>query len=157
MRLVHRLSSISLSIVVLCFFGCRHSGLQGTQTSRGFSLILGDIMFATGKADLMPDAMHTTDAVADFLKENPKRSVLIEGFTDSTGSIPFNLKLSQQRADAVRDALVATGITNERITTRGYGEKFPSASNTTPEDRQKNRRVEIIILDEGVTAESKMR
>jgi len=157
MKPVHWLISILFTIIILSSFGCNRSELQGTQTDRGLSLTLEDIMFATGKAALMPGAMKTTDAIADFLKKNPKRNLLIEGFTDSTGSVQFNIKLSQQRADAVRDALVSKGVANGIITTKGYGEQFPAASNATPAGRQKNRRVEIIILDEGVKAESKMR
>ena len=101
--------------------------------------------------------MHSIDILADFLRKYPKRNVLIEGFTDSTGTETYNLGLSQQRADAVRDSLRARGIATERITTQGYGKQFPVASNKTPAGRQQNRRVEIIILDEGVSAEKMMR
>ena len=63
--------------------------------------------------------------LAEFLKTYPKRNVLIEGHSDSLGNEEFNLKLSQQRADAVRDLLVARGITSQRIRTKGYGARFP--------------------------------
>jgi outer membrane protein OmpA-like peptidoglycan-associated protein len=100
--------------------------------------------------------MHSIDILADFLRKYPKRSVLIEGFTD-IGTETYNLGLSQQRADAVRDSLRARGIDTERITAKGYGKQFPVASNKTPAGRQQNRRVEITILDEGVSAEKMMR
>jgi outer membrane protein OmpA-like peptidoglycan-associated protein len=133
------------------------SELRARQTEKGIVLTLGDILFETGKASLMPGALRSIDILADFLKKYPKRNVLIEGFTDSTGTETYNLGLSQQRADAIRESLRARSIGAERITTRGYGEQFPIASNNTPAGRQQNRRVEIIILDEGVSAEKMKR
>ena len=73
---------------------------------------------------------------------------MIEGYTDSTGSNDYNQKLSVRRADAVRTALIDMGISSDRISTRGYGEEFPVASNKTAAGRQQNRRVEIILSDE---------
>jgi outer membrane protein OmpA-like peptidoglycan-associated protein len=133
------------------------SELKAKQTEKGIVLTLGDILFETGKANLMPGTMHSIDILADFLRKYPKRNVLIEGFTDSIGTETYNLGLSQQRADAVRDSLRARGIATERITAKGYGKQFPVASNKTPAGRQQNRRVEITILDEGVSAEKMMR
>jgi len=133
------------------------SELKARQTDRGVILTLGDILFETGKANLMSGAMRSIDILADFLKKYPKRNVLIEGFTDSTGSETYNLGLSQQRANAVSDALIAKGITTERITAKGYGEQFPIAGNNTQAGRQQNRRVEIVILDEGVSPEKMLR
>ena len=131
--------------------------LKAKQTEKGIVLTLGDILFETGKANLMPGAMHSIDILADFLKKYPKRNVLIEGFTDSTGSETYNLGLSQRRADSVRDALTARGIAAERITAKGYGKRFPVASNSTSAGRQQNRRVEITILEEGVSPEKMSR
>jgi outer membrane protein OmpA-like peptidoglycan-associated protein len=133
------------------------SELKAKQTEKGIVLTLGDILFETGKAHLLPGAVRSIDILADFLKKYQKRHVLIEGFTDSFGTETYNLGLSQQRADAVRDALGVRGIVAERITARGYGEQFPIASNKTSAGRQQNRRVEIIILDEGVSAEKMKR
>jgi OmpA-OmpF porin, OOP family len=133
------------------------SELKATQTEKGIVLTLGDILFETGKANLMPGAMHSIDILVDFLKKYPKRNVLIEGFTDSTGSETYNLGLSQRRADAVRDALIARSIGAERVTTKGYGERFPVTSNATSAGKQQNRRVEIIILEEGMSAEKMFR
>jgi outer membrane protein OmpA-like peptidoglycan-associated protein len=133
------------------------SELKAKQTEKGIVLTLGDILFETGKANLMPGAVRSMDVLADFMKKYPKRNVLIEGFTDSVGTETYNLGLSQQRADAVRDSLRSRGIGAERITTKGYGEQFPIASNKTPAGRQQNRRVEITILDEGVSAEKMKR
>jgi len=73
--------------------------------------------------------------------------VLVEGFTDSTGSPGLNMALSEERADAVRAALVSQGVPSDRIITRGYGEAYPVAGNQTPAGRQLNRRVEIVFSD----------
>lgn len=124
--------------------------LQARETERGLVLTLGDVLFETGKADLMAGAARSIDKLAEFLRENPDRSVLVEGHTDSTGGESFNLSLSQRRADAVRSALLARGIAPDRIIARGYGEQYPVADNNTSAGRQQNRRVEIVILDEGV-------
>ena len=131
--------------------------LKAKQTKGGVILTLADILFETGKASLMSGAMRSIDVLADFLKKYPTRNILIEGFTDSVGSETYNIGLSQQRADAVRDALKNAGIAGERITTKGHGERFSLASNAIPAGRQQNRRVEITILDEGVSAEQIVR
>ncbi|QTA82690.1 OmpA-like domain-containing protein, DUF4398 [Desulfonema limicola] len=133
------------------------SELQATQTDRGLVLTLGDVLFASGKSELMPGAMLSIDKLVMFLKENPKRNLLIEGHTDSVGSAMSNLALSQQRAESVRMALLARGLDNSRITTRGYGENYPIADNSINAGRQKNRRVEIIILNEGISGNSMLR
>ncbi len=121
--------------------------LKAKQTDRGIILTLGDILFATGKDILMPGAIDTIDKLVTFLKKYPNRNVLIEGHTDSVGGETYNLGLSQRRADAVGAALISKGISENRITAKGYGESRPVASNATSGGRQQNRRVEIVILD----------
>ena len=76
---------------------------------------------------------------------------------DNFGNEEFNVKLSQQRADAVRDLLVARGIAAQRIRTKGYGPKFPVVENDTAAGRQQNRRVEVVVLNEGATADGSTR
>lgn len=122
--------------------------LKAKQTDRGIVLTLGDILFAFGKDNLMPGAMSPIDRLAEFLKKYPTRDVLIEGHTDSIGSETYNLGLSQRRADSVKAALIARGINQSRLTSTGYGESRPVASNATDAGRQENRRVEIVILNE---------
>jgi outer membrane protein OmpA-like peptidoglycan-associated protein len=128
--------------------------LQAVKSERGLVITLGDVLFDTNKSELRSGALFTIDKLVAFLAEYPDRKVMIEGFTDSRGAEDYNQRLSELRAQAVRDTLVAKGIDSERIVTRGYGEAFPVASNETAEGRQRNRRVEVIISDEkGVLTE----
>ncbi len=133
------------------------SDLQGKMTERGIVLTMGDVLFAIGKADLSPGAVRNLDKLAGFLEKHPNRNLLIEGHTDSIGSDEFNRILSQRRADAVKEALVGKGISLDRVMTKGYGKQFPIAGNDTESGRQLNRRVEVVILNEGVTPETAIR
>jgi outer membrane protein OmpA-like peptidoglycan-associated protein len=133
------------------------SELKARQTDRGIVLTIGDVLFATGKATLSIDANRSVDKLSEFLKKYTSRNVLIEGHTDSVGSDELNLALSQQRADSVKERLVANGVDASRITTVGYGKKYPAASNDTAAGKQLNRRVEVIVLNEGIEAGSQMR
>lgn len=119
--------------------------LQAKETPRGLVVSLPDVLFDAGKSDLKAGAERTLEKLAGVLRDNPERSISIEGFTDSTGTEQLNRRLSEQRAATVRRALVDHGVNPERIQTRGYGENYPVASNDTPAGRQLNRRVEIII------------
>ncbi|HEU4617059.1 MAG TPA: OmpA family protein [Gammaproteobacteria bacterium] len=121
--------------------------LKTEQTSRGTVVTLGDVLFDTDKTDLKAGADRSIDRLADFMKQNPTREILIEGYTDSTGSDEHNRELSAGRARAVKQALVDRGIAEERIRTSGLGEDYPVASNDTSAGRQLNRRVEIVLSD----------
>jgi outer membrane protein OmpA-like peptidoglycan-associated protein len=133
------------------------SELKAQQTERGIVLTIGDVLFATGKANLSPDANKSVATLAEFLKKYPKRDVLIEGHTDSVGKDDYNMVLSRKRADSVKYKLMEDGIEAGRITTVGYGKKFPLASNDTMAGKAQNRRVEVIILNEGVKADTQFR
>ncbi|QOJ23982.1 MAG: OmpA family protein [Gammaproteobacteria bacterium] len=126
--------------------------LKAKKTDRGLVITLQDVLFRTNMAQLELDGLRTVHKLADFLKQYPERNVLIEGHTDSTGSDSYNQMLSERRAQAVRMALLDSGISSDRIAARGYGESFPVVSNDTAEHRQLNRRVEIILSDEGGVA-----
>ncbi|MDQ2640704.1 MAG: OmpA family protein [Pseudomonadota bacterium] len=119
--------------------------LQARPTDRGLVLTLGDVLFDTGQAALKPGAMGTIDRLANFLRESPGRSVVIEGHTDSTGSDALNLTLSESRASGVKAALMQRGVDAQRVVAVGKGKSAPIASNDTAAGRQQNRRVEIII------------
>jgi len=122
--------------------------LNAKKTARGTVITLGDVLFSTNKAQLASGGTRNVQKLADFLKQFMQRKVMIEGYTDSTGSNDYNQMLSVRRADAVRTALIDMGISSDRINTRGYGEEFPVASNKTAAGRQQNRRVEIILSDD---------
>ena len=122
--------------------------LNANKTERGLVVTLHDVLFDTNRARLKPGGIREVQKLADVLDKHPQRTVAIEGFTDSTGSDERNQELSEQRANAVRDALLGMGISANRITTRGYGKSLPVASNATQAGRQLNRRVEILISDE---------
>lgn len=122
--------------------------LQLRQTDRGVVVTLGDVTFSTGKAELAPDSRRNLESVVELLQSEPSRRIRIEGHTDDRGEASLNLKLSENRASAVRDALVKLGVDSQRITILGLGEDFPIADNATEEGRQQNRRVDVILLDE---------
>jgi outer membrane protein OmpA-like peptidoglycan-associated protein len=127
------------------------SDLKAKQTERGLVLTLSNVQFALNKADLSPGGIQAADQLAQFMKKYPKRNVMVEGYTDNTGSADYNQALSERRADSVRDALVSDGINPQRIVTKGFGEQYPVASNATLDGRQRNRRVEIVISDQNGT------
>jgi outer membrane protein OmpA-like peptidoglycan-associated protein len=119
--------------------------LNAKQTERGLVMTLGDVLFETGKADLLAGATANLDKLVEFLNEYEEKTVLIEGHTDSRGSDSFNLTLSQQRADSVRAYLTSRGIGSQRLSASGKGESTPVASNESSVGRQQNRRVEVVI------------
>ena len=133
------------------------SGLKAQQTERGIILTIGDVLFATGKAQLSPQANMSVTKLSEFLKNHPTRNVLIEGHTDSVGSDEYNQVLSGKRADSVKYELRNNGVEASRITTVGYGEKYPVASNDSANSRAMNRRVDVVILNEGVDAQTQIR
>lgn len=122
--------------------------LQATKSERGMVLTLGDVLFDTGRAELRSGAMRTVDQLATFMQSYPERNVIVEGHTDNVGAADFNQRLSEQRAEAVREALLVRGIASNRVRVRGFGYSYPVASNASAEGRQRNRRVEVIISDE---------
>lgn len=122
--------------------------LQAEKTERGMVLTLGDVLFDVNKADLKPAGIRTVRRLSDFMLQYEDRRVRVEGYTDSTGAESYNQDLSERRAMAVRDALVAEGVARSRVEVIGYGEAYPVASNETSAGRQQNRRVEIVISDE---------
>ncbi|NML61701.1 OmpA family protein [Massilia sp. RP-1-19] len=125
--------------------------LQAKQTERGMIITIGDVLFATNQATLTPAGVATVRKLSEVLVQNPERTVLVEGFTDSTGSAAHNQALSERRASSVRDALLGMDVGRERVAARGYGEAHPVAPNEAAGNRQLNRRVEIVLSNEGRT------
>jgi len=123
--------------------------LKAKETERGLVYTLGDVLFEFNEAELKPAAMQKLYPLVTLLRENPKRDILIEGHTDSVGSDPYNIELSQRRATAVRNFLVENGIAPDRINAHGYGKAYPVSTNTSAAGREQNRRVEVVVLREG--------
>jgi outer membrane protein OmpA-like peptidoglycan-associated protein len=119
--------------------------LEAKTTERGLVLTLGNVLFATGRADLKPGATTSLDKLVSFLNQYPDRNAVIEGHTDNVGSSVSNQALSQRRAESVNTYLLQQGIQSRRLAASGMGEDHPVASNDSESGRQQNRRVEIII------------
>ncbi|MDX1461212.1 MAG: OmpA family protein [Xanthomonadales bacterium] len=122
--------------------------LQLRQTESGVVVTLGDVLFDVGETTLANSAQASLVEVVDLLQSEPDKLIRIEGHTDSVGAAEANLALSEQRAASVRDALVGLGVSADRISVIGLGEDFPIASNETAEGRARNRRVDVILLDD---------
>lgn len=107
---------------------------------------LNNIFFETGKATLLPTSQNELDRLATILNDNPGMVIEIRGHTDNQGGADLNQSLSENRAKAVVEYLVSKGIDAKRLTSKGFGEKAPTATNDTPEGRAINRRVEFKII-----------
>lgn len=119
--------------------------ISATDTERGLVITMGSILFELNESELKSSSKTTVAKIADFLNQYPERDVLVEGFTDSTGSSDYNQTLSDKRAKAVTALLAGNGIDKNRLNAVGYGESYPAATNDTSLGRQKNRRVEIVV------------
>ncbi len=106
-------------------------------------IITHGINFDYNKTTIKPESMGTLNMIVQLMKENPDLKFEIGGHTDGDGEDAYNLKLSQQRADAVKAKLTSMGVTATRFTAKGYGESKPLAPNTSPENKANNRRVEF--------------
>lgn len=116
------------------------------EEKRGVVITMsGEVLFASGKYELLPIAQTKLDDVAKALKDQGFKSILVEGHTDSRGSASKNDELSQRRAEAVRSYLVSRGIPSDKITAQGIGSARPIATNNTAEGRANNRRVELVV------------
>jgi OmpA-OmpF porin, OOP family len=120
------------------------------KIDQGKVYIFGKVQFRSGKAQIDPRSEPLLDQIGEALKANPQvEHVRIEGHTDNVGGTRLNQKLSEERADAVKEALVKRGVDGDRLTTRGLGESRPLAPNKTAAGRAKNRRVEFFIAGGG--------
>lgn len=123
------------------------SAVANTRTSdRGLIVSLSSgILFDSGKSALKPGAKRMLTRIADQLKTDNSIKIAVEGHTDNVGKASMNQTLSEKRANAVREFLVKAGVSSDRITASGLGEKDPVATNKTTAGRQQNRRVELVI------------
>jgi outer membrane protein OmpA-like peptidoglycan-associated protein len=125
----------------------QNTGVSVTRSGDNIILNLpGNITFEVDKTQVKPDFVEILASVALVLKEYKSTMIEVAGHTDSTGSDAYNQLLSQQRAQAVSNILIRDGVAAVRIDTVGYGETRPIASNSTPQGRQQNRRVELTLL-----------
>jgi len=129
--------------------------LPTRDTPRGLVAEIGGVLFATAKATLEGGARESLARLSGVLSAYPALKLRIEGHTDNVGSDATNLKLSTDRAAAVRDYLVGQGVPAAGIEVAGLGPAAPVADNTTAEGRARNRRVEVIVSGEGITPSSR--
>ena len=127
--------------------------LETRETARGLIVNINDVLFDFNKYTLKPGAREKMAKVSGILLAYPGLKLQLEGHTDSVGSDDYNLKLSQQRADAVRDFLTEEGVPVANITSIGLGKAGPVASNDTSAGRQENRRVELVVSGEAIGLE----
>ena len=119
--------------------------MHAKVTDRGVVLTLGDVLFATGNADLKSTSAGNLNKLAQFLSDHPERTVVVEGYTDNVGSDVYNQGLSERRANGVKAYLVGQGVSSIRLAAMGKGKSGAVASNDSAEGRQQNRRVEVVI------------
>ncbi len=127
-----------------------NSILQTNDSARGLIVNMSDVLFDTGSFTLKPGAREKLAKVSGILLAHPGLTMQIEGHTDSVGSDGFNARLSEQRADSVKDFLGEQGVSLSSITAQGFGKAEPVATNDTPEGRQRNRRVEIVVNGDAI-------
>jgi outer membrane protein OmpA-like peptidoglycan-associated protein len=126
--------------------------LQTRDTARGLIVNINDVLFDVDKATLKPGARVRLAKVAGILQSYPELKLQLEGYTDSTGTLQHNQTLSERRAAAVREFLIAQGVPPGSITAQGFGPSNPVATNETREGRQMNRRVDMVVNGESIAA-----
>jgi outer membrane protein OmpA-like peptidoglycan-associated protein len=127
-----------------------NSILSTRDSARGLVANMSDVLFRSGSFELLPGARERLAKVSGIVLAYPTLHVTVEGHTDSVGSDDYNQQLSEHRAQAVRDYFVQQGINSASVEAHGYGKSEPIASNDTPEGRQQNRRVELILAGEAI-------
>jgi len=119
--------------------------LETRETARGLIVNLSDVLFDTAKATLKPGAREKLARVSGIIGSHPGLKLEVEGHTDSVGTDEYNQDLSERRAESVRAYLVSQRIEPQSVTTKGFGEHQPVATNDTAAGRQRNRRVELVV------------
>jgi outer membrane protein OmpA-like peptidoglycan-associated protein len=119
--------------------------LQTRETARGLIVNMSDVLFDTGKYTLKPGAREKLAKISGIILAHPGLTITVEGHTDSVGGDEYNMKLSEDRANAVRTYLVSQGLDSGTVTAQGFGKTRPVADNSTAAGRQQNRRVEMVV------------
>jgi outer membrane protein OmpA-like peptidoglycan-associated protein len=122
--------------------------LETRDTPRGLVVNMGDVLFDFGKYDLRPEAREKLAKLSGIILGHPGLNLAVEGHTDNVGSDEVNQKLSEKRAETVREYLLGQGLADSAVTSLGLGKTVPVADNGSAEGRQKNRRVEIVVSGE---------
>jgi len=138
----------SLNTAALTQFVSQERDFALPPIQKGESIVLNNIFFETGKAELLPESFLELEKLVSVMKEYSKLVIEIGGHTDDVGQDTYNETLSQNRAQAVVDFLLEKGIKTERMSAKGYGESQPIADNQTEEGRAQNRRVEFSIVED---------
>jgi outer membrane protein OmpA-like peptidoglycan-associated protein len=127
-----------------------NSILQTRDSARGLIVSMSDVLFATGKYSLMPDAREKLAKVAGILLAYPGLEIQVGGYTDNVGGDEMNQKLSESRAGSVRDYLVQQGVAANSVSAKGFGNTLPVATNDNATGRQQNRRVELLVSGDSI-------
>jgi len=122
--------------------------LETRDTPRGLVVNMGDVLFDFGKYDLRPEAREKLAKLSGIILAHASLNLVIEGHTDNVGSDEVNQKLSEQRAESVRSYLIEQGLAQPNVKAQGFGKSTPVVDNSSPANRQKNRRVEIVVSGE---------
>jgi outer membrane protein OmpA-like peptidoglycan-associated protein len=130
-----------------------NSVLATSESARGLIVNMSDVLFDTGRYTLKPNTQISLAKVSGILQAYPGLKVQVEGYTDSVGSDAYNQKLSENRADAVRDFLVTQGVQPDNISATGYGKAKPVADNATAQGRSQNRRVNLVVSGDAIGVE----
>ena len=124
--------------------------LETRDSARGLIVSMSDVLFDTGKYSLMPGAREKLAKVAGILIAYPGLNIEVGGYTDNVGGDEMNQKLSENRAGSVRDYLVEEGVATDTVTSKGFGNTLPVASNDSSAGRQANRRVELVVSGKAI-------
>jgi outer membrane protein OmpA-like peptidoglycan-associated protein len=124
--------------------------LQTRDSARGLIVSMSDVLFDTGKYSLKPGAREKLAKVAGILLAYPALNIEVGGYTDNVGGDDMNQTLSENRASSVRDYLVQQGVLTNSVSSRGFGNTMPVASNDNSSGRQQNRRVELLVSGEAI-------
>ncbi len=125
------------------------NGYEGAvKTAEGVKYTLSsDLLFPSNSSFLTEKAKSELTKLASVLKQEKTKKIRVDGYTDATGTEEYNVWLSDKRAASVKKYLEEAGVAGSRISTKGFGPSNPVGNNKTPEGRQKNRRVEVLILN----------
>jgi outer membrane protein OmpA-like peptidoglycan-associated protein len=127
-----------------------NSILHTRDSARGLIVSMSDVLFDTGKYSLKPGAREKLAKVAGILLAYPSLNIAVGGYTDNVGGDEMNQRLSEHRADSVRDYLVQQGVATNSLSSKGFGNSLPVASNDNSAGRQQNRRVELLVSGEAI-------